>query len=108
MASGEQTPSPHMRTLQSANSQALGAMTSSPGVFYTPPRLNTQAGVGLPYNPPNSNNQNRGWPALRVILPEFDGTWDVDEWLMRINHYLSYYNTPEGDRIKVCSVQLKS
>lgn len=95
-----------MSTLQNVT-QSLGSMTSGQGVNYTPPRLATQAGMGSPCNIPN-NSQNRGQPSFRLKFHEFDGTGDVDEWLMRINHYFSYYNTHESDRIRVCSVQLKN
>lgn len=108
MATGEQTPPSHMRPLSMASPQVSGTTNNNSGMFYTPPRPNAIAG-GMPYNPPNTNNiaQNRGQPAHRLKLPEFDGTGDVEEWLMRVDHYFSFYHTLEADRVKLCSVQLK-
>lgn len=44
---------------------------------------------------------------MRLKILDYDGTTEVEEWLLRVTHYLNYYNVVEGDRVRVCSVQMK-
>lgn len=63
------------------------------------------AQFGMPTQMPNSHSWTQ--PTLRLKIPDYDGDLDVEEWLLRVNHYFNYYNVQEWDRIKVFSVQLK-
>lgn len=56
---------------------------------------------------PYTGGQSWSQSSLRLKLPEFDGETDVEEWLLRVQHYFSFYCVPKWDRVKICSVQLK-
>lgn len=69
----------------------------------TPPYMGFQSGSpALP-----SSGPSWGQSSLRLKLPDCTGLTDVEEWLLRVSHYFNYYNVPEWDRMKVCSVQMK-
>ncbi|KAJ6803174.1 uncharacterized protein M6B38_109360 [Iris pallida] len=83
----------------------------NPNPSFQPPALGTHPHINPPLAPTHGGDPWGTTPVasmgLRLKIPDFDGSTEVEEWLLRVTRYFNYYDVPEGDRVRVCSVQMK-